>query len=966
MDNNITDITNFDRLNHLFESTALPEQVVHKGKIEFIKKVGQKSFGIINERNLYVVKECNKDGKLYADDFTYIQHPNVKAKYSRKTIQEAIRLLNAYILENQYQLNIPVATPEPEEEIPASVPNTDAPAEDPINLDDTTDTDGLDDQTDNSEESVDGDNDTQIQKIVGKLGQLILNNKSPNKNSITVGALKSIISQGFNVLTDDEQGKIADKVESEINKDDNSDVSTDDDGFDADADTNTDDGLQDDFLSDDTPVEEGTDYDHDSPQYKNLLKSQLENFETKARDLLSTSNNQEVTFTIDWSKSQAVFLKNGQSFFNVHFTYDNFDEKFSYQIFFNDFYSSAEGSEEAKKNYKSFQDIDSLYTELSNIFNIKTIGEDIDIPTQSLVKTNMLVLQPKISSLISKLGLGANVKFTVNYASGLMTLKNNGEVVFQITVTENNGVVKYTLSVPKVESTTFDLDNSESLLNQLQQSLSTTKDSQFLKEDSAQTILVNKINDLKSKLSTELNGGGYNWGSTSDFVLRQSNKNDKLLNLTKGNILILTIEVKGLGDKTTFKIAPLAQNHKPIEADSVDDTVKKVGVIFRRANFEQDAQTASFNYRKSIEDKQKGYNPNASAALPKDGSDNRDIDANYRVKDVKKLKEDYRMVLAYLDALEAEEKLFYHVLKAPTVDSMEDSKMKVNTKAAGNENGTFVIDIEFNSGDAIANRHDWLNGRLYYSDVTTNGETKYYDLTIYIGKYDNRNDDVDDNKGADMLFVNNNLLRKTAIDVALSFLEDMKNNSPFDDKQRDIVKNTLEFTNTNEDWLKLYGEKPLVIKKVTEDCRNINTFVTQILLKDYPEDDSAKKGLIKVILNNLLEIKNYDAQIDIQPLTNLIDLLISKLTQYSQQLATSIKTTVDKLIGDKHYTYYDAHEVYPELPKQFTDMGWEDAGATKGIKTIINDVFDRIEEYGAKVRAKEEKEAKKASKVKKK
>lgn len=224
----------FDKINNLFKQTVKDStNTVSPLKIDYMKKSGDVTYGIIKEHNSYVIKESKKVGSLKLTDFQYIDNQPSNRRFRINTLQEAIKYLTAYINEKRYVLNVPKppqAVQQNDMSISKDVPNeVSNDAEATNGMDDMNDAD-LDMGDSNIEDDAnmnDGDESNttkEIQKLTGKLGQLYNANKDEDATQITVGSLKSLLAQGANKLSDNEKQEVLAKSEKELNDDNENDV----------------------------------------------------------------------------------------------------------------------------------------------------------------------------------------------------------------------------------------------------------------------------------------------------------------------------------------------------------------------------------------------------------------------------------------------------------------------------------------------------------------------------------------------------------------------------------------------------------------------------------------------------------------------------------------------------------------------------------------------------------------------
>lgn len=185
--------------------------------VEYVKKDGDSTFGIIKEQGSYIIKTSNKKStKLFANDFEYIGGFGDKKKFQRKTLQEAIKYLHLFINEDKYTLEVPVPpAPTPVAPEPA-MPVTDTAPEDsaPIEGEGDATVDG-----DNPE----GDQQKEIQQLTGKLGQDLrqeIQGGEEGGEKFTVGMFKAILAAAKD-LSPESKEEVMQKAQEILSPDEN-------------------------------------------------------------------------------------------------------------------------------------------------------------------------------------------------------------------------------------------------------------------------------------------------------------------------------------------------------------------------------------------------------------------------------------------------------------------------------------------------------------------------------------------------------------------------------------------------------------------------------------------------------------------------------------------------------------------------------------------------------------------------
>lgn len=212
----------FNRANNLFDKISKDKKRINEqfGVVEYSKKVGDKTFGIIKENNLYTVKFANnKNSKILSEEFQYLNGYEDRKRFQRVTLQEAIKLLHLHLNEDRYVVDVPVPT-EPEPVTEPQIPPMDNPTDadlngseeetpsNPNNMDDM-ENDGDADMTGDNGET---DDEKEIQKMTGKLAADLREKIDKGDAEFTVGIFKSIIAAAKK-LPEDKQEEIKSKVE---------------------------------------------------------------------------------------------------------------------------------------------------------------------------------------------------------------------------------------------------------------------------------------------------------------------------------------------------------------------------------------------------------------------------------------------------------------------------------------------------------------------------------------------------------------------------------------------------------------------------------------------------------------------------------------------------------------------------------------------------------------------------------
>jgi hypothetical protein len=238
-----------ERANSLFSklNENINSLTNKKGKVEFKRKFdNSKTLGIIKENAQYIIKIAESTTNTnIADTYDYIGGYEMRKKFSRPTLQEAIKHLFSLINEQNYVMNIPVVNQKDDSDM----------NDDDFEMDGNDDmgADGLDGQMDDmgdedmgdedmgdedmgdedmsdedmgDEDMGDEDVDTlEIQKMTGKLAQM-LRDKVGDDPSAVIGAIKSILSVGSS-LDDEGKGEVTNKFEDVFGEDDGLDVDDD-------------------------------------------------------------------------------------------------------------------------------------------------------------------------------------------------------------------------------------------------------------------------------------------------------------------------------------------------------------------------------------------------------------------------------------------------------------------------------------------------------------------------------------------------------------------------------------------------------------------------------------------------------------------------------------------------------------------------------------------------------------------
>lgn len=212
----------FNRANNLFDKISKDKKRINEqfGVVEYSKKVGDKTFGIIKENNLYTVKFANnKNSKILSEEFQYLNGYEDRKRFQRVTLQEAIKLLHLHLNEDRYVVDVPVPT-EPEPVTEPQIPPMDNPSMDVPPMDNPPDTE---EETPfnptNNDEDMDNNSDDEekeIQKMTGKLAADLRKKIDDGDAEFTVGIFKSIIAAAKK-LPENEKTEIKNKIEDVLN-----------------------------------------------------------------------------------------------------------------------------------------------------------------------------------------------------------------------------------------------------------------------------------------------------------------------------------------------------------------------------------------------------------------------------------------------------------------------------------------------------------------------------------------------------------------------------------------------------------------------------------------------------------------------------------------------------------------------------------------------------------------------------
>ncbi len=205
----MNNINSYTKLNNLMEGAKLPVQR-ESVKIEYLKHSGYgKTYAIIKEQNLYVVKESEKPSNFAKSDLKNIETTS-KTRFHKQTLQEAIKVLNMYINETKYVLNVP--NPQPAQPTQNEVQPSDVSGE----FNDIEDDDNMEQQLPDENNEGDGED---IQQLTGKLTAEIRKMIDAGREEPTVGAFKSVLSSAKG-LSDENKDELMGKAKSVLATDD--------------------------------------------------------------------------------------------------------------------------------------------------------------------------------------------------------------------------------------------------------------------------------------------------------------------------------------------------------------------------------------------------------------------------------------------------------------------------------------------------------------------------------------------------------------------------------------------------------------------------------------------------------------------------------------------------------------------------------------------------------------------------
>lgn len=211
----INEQNNFKKTEKLFEHFSKPSSPSTYTNVEFVKKNGNTTFGIVKESGQYIVKSTNKkSATLFAEDFNYLEGYENRRKQQRKTLQEAIKFLHLIINEDKYVLDVPNPTPQQPAPAPSPMP-TDSTPDAPIEPDGSQDAE-LDAGAE-GETPAESDDEKEIQKLTGTLAQDLRTQIDSDNEQFTVGMFKSIIAAAKN-LSPENKTEVMNKAEEVLNQ----------------------------------------------------------------------------------------------------------------------------------------------------------------------------------------------------------------------------------------------------------------------------------------------------------------------------------------------------------------------------------------------------------------------------------------------------------------------------------------------------------------------------------------------------------------------------------------------------------------------------------------------------------------------------------------------------------------------------------------------------------------------------
>lgn len=220
---NLQEQKNFEKVNKIFSKIPENSHRSSSGSVEYVKKLKNVSFGIIKENSFYTIKISNKKNDvLLSEDFNYINGYEDRKRFQRKTLQEAIKYLHLVLNEDKYVLDVPVPSQPENVEPEPEISPMDNPQEPELDIDQN-EMDGENEMEDTGDEDQNlddvEDDGKEIQQLSGKLSQIIRQQIDAGEESLTVGAIKSILSSGKKLSTDSKE-EVLKKAENVLKSED--------------------------------------------------------------------------------------------------------------------------------------------------------------------------------------------------------------------------------------------------------------------------------------------------------------------------------------------------------------------------------------------------------------------------------------------------------------------------------------------------------------------------------------------------------------------------------------------------------------------------------------------------------------------------------------------------------------------------------------------------------------------------